>query len=82
MTAEEDLSIAAMHRIIKKTGAGRVSESAAKELAKVLEGLGVKIGKEALEFSMYAGRKTLRGKDIRIAAEKVMVGRSRLEERS
>jgi len=77
MTPEEDLSIAAVHRIIEKAGAERVSESAAKELARVLEGLGVKIGKEALEFSMYAGRKTVRGKDIRIAAEKVMDRRSR-----
>ena len=77
MTTEDDLPIAAMHRIIEKAGAERVSESAAKELARVLEGLGVKIGKEALEFSMYAGRKTVRGKDIRIAAEKVMVRRSR-----
>ena len=77
MTPEEDLSMAATHRIVKKAGAYRVSESAAKELARVLEELGVKIGKEALEFSMYAGRKTLRGKDVRIAAEKVMDRRSR-----
>ena len=72
MTTEEELSIAAMHRIIKKAGAYRVSESAAQELARVLGELGVKIGKEALEFCMYAGRKTVRGKDIRIAGEKVM----------
>jgi histone H3/H4 len=72
MTTEEDLSTAAMHRVIKKAGAERVSESGAKELATVLERLGVKIGKEALEFSKYAGRKTVRRKDIRIAAEKVM----------
>ena len=72
MNPEEDLSMAAMHRIIKKAGAYRVSESAAQELARVLDELGVKIGKEALEFSMYAGRKTVRGKDIRIAAEKVI----------
>jgi replication factor A1 len=31
------LSLAAMHRIIKKSGADRVSESACKELARVLE---------------------------------------------
>ena len=72
MITEEDLPIAAMHRIIKKAGAGRVSESGAKELARVLERLGVKIGKEALEFCMYSGRKTVRGRDIRIAADKVM----------
>jgi len=73
MTTEDDLPIAAMHRIIEKAGAERVSESAAKELAKVLEGLGVKIGREALEFSMYAGRSIDR---FRIAAQKVMGRRS------
>lgn len=72
MTLEDELSIAAVHRIIKKAGAERVSESAAEELSKMLEEIAVKIGKEALEFCMYAGRKTVRGKDIRIAAEKVM----------
>ena len=72
MANEEELSIAAMHRIIKKAGADRVSELAAKELARVLEDVGVKIGKEALEFSMYAGRKTVTGKDVKIAAKKVV----------
>jgi len=77
MTTAEDLPIAATHRIIKKAGAERVSESGAKELAGVLERLGVEIGKEAWEFCMYSGRKTVRGKDIRIAADKVIHRRSR-----
>ncbi len=61
-----------MHRIIRKSGAERVSESGCKELARVLEEVGVKIGKEALEFTMYAGRKTVKGKDVKIAAEKIL----------
>jgi len=72
MSAQEDLPIAAMQMIVKKAGADRVSESACKELAKVLEEIGVKIGEEALEFIMYAGRKTVRGKDVKIAAKKVL----------
>ena len=72
MSYEEKLSIVAVHRIIKKAGAGRVSESACREMAKVLEELGLKIGREALDFAMYAGRKTVKGKDIKIAAKKVM----------
>ena len=40
-----ELAIAAMHRICKKAGAERVSESAAKEMGRVLEEIGVKIGK-------------------------------------
>ena len=72
MSYEEELSIAAMHRITKKAGAERVSESSCKEMAKVLEKLVVKIGGEALEFDMYAGRKTVKGKDIKVAARKIM----------
>ena len=72
MSVEEDLAIAAMHRIIKKAGAERVSESACKELSQVLEKSGIEIGKVAIEFMMHAGRKTVRGKDIKIAAKKVL----------
>lgn len=66
---------APMYRIIKKAGAHRVSESAARELAGILEELGVKIGREALDFAMYARRRTGRGKDVRIAAAKLMTRR-------
>jgi len=70
--AEGELAIAAMHRICKKAGAERVSETAAEEMAKVLEEVGVKIGKEAIDFAMHAGRKTVKEEDIRIAAKKVL----------
>jgi len=61
-----------MHRICKKAGADRVSESAAKELAKVLDEIGVKVAKEAMDYAMHAGRKTIKSEDIEIAARKVM----------
>ncbi|MDH5795556.1 MAG: NFYB/HAP3 family transcription factor subunit [Candidatus Bathyarchaeota archaeon] len=64
------LSTAQMHGILKRAGAYRVSESAAKELARILEELGVEIGEEALDITMYAGRRTVRGKDVKMAAEK------------
>jgi len=67
-----ELAIAAMHRICRKAGAERVSESAAKEMAKVLEEIGIKIGKEAMDFAMHAGRKTVKNEDIEIAARKVL----------
>ena len=72
MINEEELPVAAMHRIIKKAGAERVSESGAKELARVLEEIGLKIGKDALEFSVHAGRNTVKGKDVKIAAKKLI----------
>ena len=45
------------------------------ELARVLEEMGVKVGGEALEFAMYAGRRTVRGKDVGIAAKKLITRR-------
>ena len=69
---EIELAVAPMHRLCEKAGAERVSEAAALELAKVLEEIGTKIAKEALSYAMYAGRKTIKTKDIEIAARKVL----------
>ena len=68
---EIEISQAPMHRLCKKAGADRVSEAAAQELAKVLDEIGTKIAKEAFDYSMYAGRKTIKTKDIEIAIRKV-----------
>ncbi|MGQ9551563.1 MAG: histone family protein [Candidatus Bathycorpusculaceae bacterium] len=70
--ADLELAVAPMHRLCKKAGADRVSEAAAKELAKALEEIGVKIAREALDFAMHAGRKTIKAEDIEIAAKKVI----------
>jgi len=67
-----ELSVAPMHRICKKAGASRVSEAAAKALAKELDEIGVKIAKEAIDFAMHAGRKTVKEEDIEIATKKVL----------
>ncbi len=69
---ELEISVAPMHRICKKVGAKRVSEEAAKELGKILEGIGVKIAKEALEYATYAKRTTIKVEDIKIAVRKVI----------
>ena len=69
---ELEIAVAPMHRLCKKAGAERVSEAAAKELAKDLEEIGVKIAKEALDFATHSGRSTIKSKDIEIAAKKVM----------
>jgi len=68
-----ELSIAPMHRIIKKAKANiRVSESAAEALAVALEEIGVKIAGEAIEYANHAGRKTVKAEDINIAKRKVL----------
>ena len=69
---ELEIAVAPMHRLCKKAGADRVSEAAAKELASVLDEIGVKIAKEALDYAMHARRKTIKTEDIEIASRKVM----------
>jgi histone H3/H4 len=69
---ELEISVAPMHRLCKKAGADRVSEEATKELAKVLETIGIKIAKEALDYAVHARRKTIKTEDIEIATRKVM----------
>lgn len=70
--AKKDLQLAPMHRIIKKAGADRVSDEAAKELREVLDEVGVKIAKEALDFTRHAHRKTVKAEDIQIAVRKIL----------
>ncbi len=70
--AKNDLRLASMHRIIKKAGAERVSDSAIKELRIALEDVGLKIAMEALDFTKHARRKTVRVEDIQIAVRKVL----------
>ena len=69
---ELEIAVAPMHRLCVKAGAERVSESAAKELERVLDEIGVKIAKEALDYALHSGRKTIKAKDIEIATRKVM----------
>jgi len=69
---EPVIAVAPMHSICRKSGAERVSEAAAKKLAKVLEDIGDRIAREALDYSIHAGRKTIKAEDIEIATRKVL----------
>jgi len=70
--AKKDLQLAPMHRIIKRAGADRVSDEAAKELRDVLEEVGVRVAREALDFTKHAHRKTVKAEDIQIAVKKIL----------
>ncbi len=61
-----------MHRIMKKSGAERVSDDAADELRKVIEEVAERIARQAAELSVHAGRKTIKPDDIRLAAKNVV----------
>lgn len=58
-------------RILKAAGAKRVSDSAAEELAKVMEEKMLKIAEEAAALAEHAGRKTVIGEDVRMARRKL-----------
>jgi len=61
------LSLSAMEKLLRESGADRVSQSAKLALASLLEFHGVEIGKKASSFAKHSGRKTVTQKDIDLA---------------
>ena len=58
-----------MYRILKKSGAQRVSDESAEELRRIIEEIAGVIAANAVEMSKHAGRKTVRGEDIKLASK-------------
>ena len=56
-----ELGLSAMYRILKKSGAQRVSDESADELRRILENIAETIAKNGVEMSTHAGRKTVKG---------------------
>lgn len=63
-----EIGLAPMYRILKKAGAERVSEESAEELRRVLEDEAASVARRAVEMASHAGRKTVKGEDVRMAS--------------
>ena len=64
-----ELGLSAMYRILKKSGAQRVSDESAVELRRVIEEIAEAIAKNAVEDANHAGRKTLKAEDVKLASK-------------
>jgi len=64
-----ELGLSAMYRILKKSGAERVSDESANELRRVIEEIAESIAKNAVDMSTHAGRKTIKAEDIKLASK-------------
>ncbi|MCE9653126.1 MAG: NFYB/HAP3 family transcription factor subunit [Nitrosarchaeum sp.] len=64
-----ELGISAMYRILKKSGAERVSDESAEELRGIIEELANNIAKSAVDMALHAGRKTIKAEDIKLASK-------------
>ncbi|MFW5902284.1 MAG: histone family protein [archaeon] len=65
------LPIAPVDRVIRRSGADRVSGEAADELAEILEEVGTEVSTQALRLARHAGRKTVTAEDIRLASRQL-----------
>jgi len=69
MMGKKFLPLAAMDKILKQAGAERVSDKAKVELKNVVEDIAEDIAAQAVRLSSHAGRKTVKAKDVKLAAK-------------
>ncbi len=67
-----ELGLSAMYRILKKSGAERVSDESADELRRIVEDIATEIAKNAVEMSKHAKRKTVKAEDVKLASKSLV----------
>jgi DNA-binding protein len=63
------IPLAAMEKILKNSGADRVSDKAKETLKDIVEERAEKIATDAVRYAMHAGRKTVKAGDIKLAVK-------------
>ena len=63
------IPLAAMEKILKTGGAERVSDKAKVSLKEIIELKAEKISQDAVRLAQHAGRKTVKARDIKLAAK-------------
>ncbi len=66
-----ELPLASVDKLIRKAGARRVSEDAARELSAHLEETAIEVAREAITLARHAGRKTVKADDIELSRKHV-----------
>lgn len=69
--AERLMPLAAMAKIMRNAGAGRVANDAKSALKQVIEEKAEEISSRAVKFAMHAGRKTIKAEDIKLAVNEL-----------
>jgi histone H3/H4 len=63
------IPLAAMEKLLKHSGAERVSEKSKAALKAVVEEIAEEIAIDAVKLAMHAGRKTVKAGDVKLAAK-------------
>ncbi len=63
------IPLAAMEKILKQSGAERVSDKAKDALKTFVEEKAEEIATQAVRFALHAGRKTVKAGDIKLAVK-------------
>lgn len=65
-----EIPLATVDRLMRRAGAKRVSEDAARAMAEVVEERALAIAAEAVKLAEHAGRRTVRDVDVRLASKR------------
>ena len=67
--SDKFLPLAAMEKLLKESGAERVSDKAKVALKNALEDIAHEIATKSIKLAVHAGRKTIKAEDIKLAVK-------------